>query len=190
MTTQFPMISPQQLQAIRDEGRNITLIDVRTVPEYHAGHVAGAKHVPVDELNAQAIAANEQFAEAGHDQPLYLTCQTGPRAQRAAEQLYAAGYRNLTLVEGGMQAWEKAGLPMQRIGKAISLERQVQIALGMLLALKVLFGFTIHELFFAAIALVAVGLVVAGATNWCGLTRLMALLPWNQERDVSESAKA
>jgi hypothetical protein len=42
----------------------------------------------------------------------------------------------------------------------------------MLLALKVLFGFTIHEVFFVAIAFVAVGLLVAGVTNWCGLSTL------------------
>ena len=189
MSKQFRAISPQQLDALRNEGKNISLLDVRTVPEYRAGHVAGAIHVPVDEFSADTIKADEQLAGIDHDEPLYLTCQTGPRAQEVAEQMFDAGFRNLILVEGGMQAWENARLPMQRIGKAISLERQVQIALGMLLALKVFFGFTIHEVFFAAIAFVAVGLVVAGTTNWCGLKRLIARLPWNQERTVSEAAK-
>lgn len=190
MTKQFHTISPQQLHAYHDEGKKITLVDVRTLPEYRAGHVAGATHVPLDELNAETVAANEQLAGAGHDKPLYLTCHAGPRALQAAEQLFDVGYHNLTLVEGGMQAWEDAGLPMQRIGKAISLERQVQIALGTLLALKVLFGFTIHEVFFVAIAFMAVGLVVAGATNWCGLKQLIGLMPWNRVRDVSETARA
>jgi hypothetical protein len=50
----------------------------------------------------------------------------------------------------------------------------------MLLILKVLFGFTIHELFFAATALVGAGLIVAGTTRWCGMERLIAMLPWNR----------
>jgi hypothetical protein len=112
------------------------------------------------------------------------------RAQQAAERLIDAGYHNLALIEGGTQAWEKAGLPIRRCGNAISLERQVQIAIGMLLVLKVLFGFTVHELFFAAIPLIGAGLIVAGITKWCGMARLIALLPWNQSRNCSEQATA
>lgn len=146
--------------------------------------------MPLDELTPEHLEAKLNHAGAGHDQPLYLTCHSGIRAQQAAERLVEAGYRNLTLLEGGIEAWEKAGLPMQRCGKAISLERQVQIAIGTLLVLKVFFGFTIHELFFAATAVIGTGLIIAGTTRWCGMARLIALLPWNRSDNCSEQANA
>ena len=74
---------------------------------------------------------------------------------------------------------------MQRCGSAMSLERQVQIIIGMLLVLKVFFGFTVHELFFAAIPIIGAGLIVAGITRWCGMARLIAMMPWNQGTDCS-----
>ncbi len=79
---------------------------------------------------------------------------------------------------------------MQRCGKAIALERQVQIAIGLLLVLKVVLGFTLHELFFAATAVVGTGLIVAGITRWCGMARLVALMPWNKRVNCAEQASA
>jgi len=78
-----------------------------------------------------------------------------------------AGYPNLALIQGGTEAWAREGLPVKRCGSAISLERQVQIAVGVLLVLKVIFGCAVHELFFVAAAFVGAGLVVAGITRWC-----------------------
>ncbi len=100
------------------------------------------------------------------------------------------GHRNLALVEGGTEAREKADLPMQRCANAISLEWQVQIAIGTLLVLKVFVGFTIDELFFAATALIGTGLIVVGTTRWCGMARLIALMPWNRNHDCFVRATA
>jgi rhodanese-related sulfurtransferase len=66
------------------------------------------------------------------------------------------------------------------IGAALTLQRQAQIAVGLLIVLKVIFGYTLHELFFAAAALFGAGLVVAGVTRWCGMERLMGMMPWNR----------
>ena len=189
MSKKVTKISPQRLHAVLDEGKNINLIDVRTAAEYRAGHVAGAKLIPMDELNAETLAANEQYAGAGHEETLYLTCEYGMRAQQAAERLFDAGYQNLAIIEGGTQAWKKAGLPIQRCANAISLERQVQIAIGMLLVLKVLFGFTVHELFFVAGAAIGAGLITAGITRWCGMAQLMARMPWNRRRDCDQAVQ-
>jgi rhodanese-related sulfurtransferase len=128
MSKKITTVSPQQLHTIWDEGEKISLIDVRTAAEYRAGHVAGAKLIPLDQLNSETLADNVQNAGAGHEETLYLTCQSGMRAQQAAQRLIDAGYHNLALIEGGTEAWKKAGLPIRRCGNAISLERQVQIA--------------------------------------------------------------
>lgn len=190
MSKNITTISPQRLHALSDEGKAFNLIDVRSAAEYRAGHVAGAKLIPLDELNVAALVADELYDDAGHELPVYLTCQAGLRSQQAAEQLIDAGYHNVAVLEGGTQAWQNAGLPINRCGYAISLQRQAQIAIGILLLLKVIFGFTVNELFFAAIPVIGAGLIVAGITNWCGISRLIALMPWNQNRNCSEQVTA
>ena len=111
------------------------------------------------------------------------------RAEKAAYVLRDAGMSNLTLVQGGTEGWQKAGLPVKKCGSALSLERQVQIAVGSLLILKVFFGFTVHELFFVAGAAIGAGLITAGITRWCGMAQLMARMPWNRRRDCSHPAQ-
>jgi len=184
----LPRITAQRLYSLREQAGDIMLIDVRTPAEYRAGHVPGAKSLPLDRLTPEALEMQLPQAELGRKRPLYLTCHSGMRAQQAAERLLAAGFPNLVLLEGGTAAWEKAGLPMRRCGRTISLERQVQITIGTLLVLKVVFGFTIHELFFVAAALIGAGLIVAGTTRWCGMARLLARLPWNRRNDCDEPA--
>jgi hypothetical protein len=135
----------------------------------------------LDELSAETLTERAEQAGLGREIPVYLTCHSGARAFQAAQRLADAGLPNTVVIEGGTEAWERAGLPMRRCGGAMPLERQVQIALGLLLLLKVLFGYTVHELFFAAGALIGSGLIIAGLTRWCGLARLLALMPWNRD---------
>jgi rhodanese-related sulfurtransferase len=194
MTASITTISPQHLHELRANGKEINLIDVRTPAEYRTGHAVGAKLVPLEDLDPEVLTSDLQQSGAGYEKPLYITCQAGFRAQQAAERLRSAGYRKLVLIEGGTEAWQKAGLPMELSGNpsslangnVISVERQVQIAIGVLLVLKVFFGFTIHELFFAMIPLIGVGLIFAGATRWCGMARLVGMLPWNHNSTSSK----
>lgn len=179
-------ISPRALNDMIKFGGQVHLIDVRTPAEYRSGHAFGAISMPLDELNPDSLNKRLADAAAGRESPLFLTCQSGLRAEQAAQRLHDAGFNRLYLVDGGTEAWQKAGLPMQRCGHAISLERQVQITIGVLLILKVFFGFTLHELFFAAIPLVGAGLILAGMTRWCGMARLIAIMPWNRGTDCSK----
>lgn len=179
-------MSPRALNEMIEQGEALYLIDVRTPAEYRSGHALGAISVPLDQLRPEGLSKRLGDTKAGQESPLFLTCQGGFRAQQAAERLAQAGYRNLYLLDGGTEAWVKAGLPTQRCAHAIYLERQVQIAIGVLLVLKVFFGFTVHELFFAAIPLIGAGLIIAGVTRWCGMARLIAMMPWNNEVDCSK----
>ena len=190
MATQIATITPEQLHAARLGGQDPALIDVRTPAEYRAGHIPDARLIPVVELAPEAVAQRFQRPRLGREETLYITCQAGPRARQAAERLQLAGYSNLALVEGGTQRWQQAGLPIRRCGKAIALERQVQIAIGSLLVLKVFLGFSVHELFFALTALIGAGLIMAGVTRWCGMARLIARMPWNRHRNCPEQANA
>ncbi len=182
----FRSLSPRFVNDIIELGEQVHLVDVRTPAEYRSGHAAGAQSIPLDQLTPDELTQRLGDAQAGRQKPVFLTCQAGIRAHQAAERLLESGMDNLFLVDGGTEAWSKAGLPMRRCGYAISLERQVQITIGALLVLKVVFGFTVNELFFALIPLIGAGLIVAGLTQWCGLARLIAVMPWNRTSDCGK----
>jgi rhodanese-related sulfurtransferase len=190
MNNAFPQISPMDLTGRLNGDPNATVLDVRSPAEYQAGHIPGARLLPVDELDAGTLADVIDLKEFRADNPLYLTCHTGLRAEKAAQVLRDAGVEHLSLVEGGTEAWQEAGLPINKCGNALSLDRQVQIAVGSLLILKVLFGFTVHELFFVAGAAIGAGVITAGVTRWCGMAQLMARMPWNRHRDCGQVAQA
>ena len=190
MSTQFSTISPQQLHEAKRRGQYAPVLDVRSVAEYRAGHIPGAQVIPIDLLSADAVAEEFKRPSLGREETLYISCHTGPRALQAAERLQQAGYANLTLVEGGTQRWEQLGLPVERCAGALSLERQVQIAIGTLLVLKVLLGFSVHDLFFALTAMIGIGLIVAGTTRWCGMARLISRMPWNRNTNCTQAASA
>jgi len=190
MSNQISTISPQQLHEEKRRGRYAPVLDVRSSAEYRAGHVPGAQLIPIDSLSADALAHAFKRPSLGREETLYVTCHTGPRALQAAERLQQAGFDNLRLIEGGTQRWEELGLPLERCGRALSLERQVQIAIGSLLVLKVFLGFSVHELFFALVAMIGIGLIVAGTTRWCGMARLITHLPWNRNTNCTQTTTA
>lgn len=177
-------ITPDRLQELRQSGNRIDLIDVRTPAEFRAVHSEPARNVPLDRLDPPAVMA----ARNGNDQePLYLICRSGSRAAKAQKKFQAAGFQDVVLVEGGTEAWEKAGLPVVRGKGAISLERQVRIAAGLLVLAGVILGWVLHPAWAALSAFVGGGLVFAGLTDTCGMAMLLAKMPWNRGGVNSQS---
>lgn len=170
------VISPQEFAGLCKEGKKIDLIDVRTPVEYQEVHVEIARNVPLDQLD---VAALMQARNGSANEPLYVICRSGGRGQQACEKFLKAGFSNVVNVEGGTMACVEAGLPVVRGKKAISLERQVRIAAGLLVLLGSLLGL-LHPAFFALPAFVGAGLVFAGITDTCGMGMILARMPWNQ----------
>jgi rhodanese-related sulfurtransferase len=103
------------------------------------------------------------------------------RTAANAEALKATTDAPVYLMEGGLDAWHKAGLECNRNSKApLEITRQVQIGAGSLVLLGVLLGFIVSPMLFALSAFVGAGLVVAGTTGWCGMANLLAGMPWNR----------
>lgn len=69
---------------------------------------------------------------------------------------------------------------MIRGRKAISLERQVRIAAGLMVLTGVVLGTWLHPACYGLSAFVGAGLTFAGITDWCGMGLLLAKAPWNQ----------
>lgn len=170
-------ISPQELGRLKQTGKTIELIDVRTPVEFQELHVEFSRNVPLDRLDPVAIQAERNGAA---DQPLYVVCRSGGRSKQACDKFVAAGMANVVNVEGGTLACEAAGLPVVRGKKAISLERQVRIAAGSLVLIGSALGWFVHPYFIGLAAFVGAGLVFAGITDTCGMGMLLARMPWNQ----------
>lgn len=175
-------ISPGSFADLRRRGEGVTLIDVRTPAEYDEVHVEGARNIPLDRLDPRAIAA-EHAGKAG---PLYFVCKSGGRSQKACEQMIAAGISDVVSVAGGTAACEAAGIGVARSGrKVMSLERQVRIAAGALVALGAATAGLCPDPIWQKVgaglaAFVGCGLVFAGITDTCGMGMLIARMPWNQ----------
>jgi len=101
-----PAIAPRDLwQTLRTTpaGGQPIVLDVRESREFRRSHIAEAQSTPLSTLLAGGVAL-----PAGRS--VVLVCQTGRRSRRAAAVLRDLGFNDLTLLEGGMQAWEAAGL--------------------------------------------------------------------------------
>lgn len=170
-------ITVNELKTLLDQpdADPVHMIDVRTPAEFEAYHVPGAQLRPLDELDCVAVLRNR----GDGSEPLYILCQSGNRARKAAERFEAHGFQDSVVVEGGSKAWVDAGLPAIRGRQTISLERQVRIGAGALVLTGVALGFTVHPAFFGLSAFVGCGLIVAGVTDWCGMGMLLAKMPWN-----------
>jgi rhodanese-related sulfurtransferase len=82
---------------------------------------------------------------------------------------------------GGIDGWAAAGLPVEvDRGKPIEIMRQVQIAAGVLVLTGVILGLLVAPGFFGLSAFVGAGLTFAGLTGWCGMAKLLAVMPWNR----------
>lgn len=84
-------------------------------------------------------------------------------------------------MEGGIDAWRKAGLEVARDRRQpLELMRQVQITVGVMILLGVVLSSLVDPLFMLLPAFAGVGLMVSGTTGWCGMARLLHRMPWNR----------
>jgi len=101
-----PIISPEELQARRETGIAPLVIDVRSASEYESGHIPGAVNISFDQ-----VAERVTELDAPHGVALY--CMVGPRARKGEAALLANGYDSVFHIEGGLAAWQAAGLPVE-----------------------------------------------------------------------------
>ncbi len=176
-TMSLKTITATELARLTRDGRHVDLIDVRTPVEFREAHADCARLVPLHELEPRTIMEGRNgFSH----EPVYLICRTGSRSRQAAERFVAAGYDNVVCIDGGTLAWERAGLPLVRGPKMISLERQVRIAAGSLVVVGTALGAFVHPAFAGVAAFVGAGLVFAGITDTCGMGMILARMPWNK----------
>jgi len=87
--------------------RGAKLIDVRSPQEYRASRIKGTKNVSPQQIQNGSTGLRP-------DDAVLVICASGARSARAARQLVAAGFANVSNVHGGMHAWVRAGLPLKK----------------------------------------------------------------------------
>jgi rhodanese-related sulfurtransferase len=163
---------------------NMTVVDVREFPEFASGRVSGAKLVPLGEIE-------KRYKEIDHNHTVYVMCRSGRRSAEAQKRLKALGFKDVVNVAGGMQAWQKAGLPVEREANAVwDLERQVRFTAGLFVLTGVLLAVFVHWYFIGLAGFVGAGLVFAAITNTCGMGMILAKMPWNQKKESYEPSAA
>ena len=105
--------APEVREVSREEARKLIddgaqLVDVRADHEWEAGRIAGASHIPLDELAQRA-------GEIDKERPVVLYCRGGNRSSMATAALAEAGYDAAKLSEG-ITGWEEEGLPLEPEG--------------------------------------------------------------------------
>lgn len=177
MTAQLVPLSPADVGQRLASGKAV-LVDIRDADEYARSHIAGAQSVPLSQIDTAHLSLTP-----GAD--VVFTCRSGTRTGLACDRLAARVEGTAYVLEGGIDGWKRAGLPLAEDRKApLEIMRQVQIAAGSLVLLGVLLGFMVSPAFFGLSAFVGAGLTFAGVSGFCGMAKLLMLAPWNQPQRV------
>ena len=175
MTARLVPLTPAELSERLAAGRAV-LVDVREADEFGRSHIAGALSRPLSQWERAHLAVRPET-------DVVFTCRSGVRTQGACDRLADRVEGPAYVLEGGIDGWKRAGLPLKVARKApLEIMRQVQIAAGTLVLLGVLLGLTANPAWFGLAAFVGAGLTFAGVSGFCGMARVLLLAPWNRPR--------
>ncbi len=159
-------ISPTRAAELMRQGA--VLIDIREADEHARERIPGARHHALSRIDARTSIGATAI------EVLVFHCRSGARTRGNAARLAAAAPACETyILDGGLDAWKKAGLPVTLDrSQPIDIMRQVQIGAGSLVLIGMILGTLVAPGFYAISAFVGAGLLVAGATGFCGMARI------------------
>ena len=153
-------------------GEGAILVDIREPDEFARQRIPEARNRPLSGLSS---------VPSGGATAVIFHCRSGNRTKVNAQRLAAATDCQAYILEGGLDAWKKAGLPVAIDARQpLEIMRQVQIAAGSLVLLGVVLGTWVAPGFYGLSAFVGAGLMFAGISGWCGMAKLLAFMPWNR----------
>lgn len=174
MTATLTKLSPRDVESRLASGRAV-LVDIREPDEYARAHVPGALSQPLSGFESAHLKV-----DPGAD--VVFTCRSGMRTAGACDRLAAAVEGEAFVLDGGLDAWVRAGLPVQEDKAApMEINRQVQITAGLLILTGIALGFAVSPAWFGLSAFVGAGLTFAGISGTCAMARILMLAPWNRK---------
>jgi rhodanese-related sulfurtransferase len=170
------MISPQTLQALCQSGKRVSIIDIRDPAEYAREHIPNAHSIPLSQLSPATVS---NCKEADH---VVVHCLGGVRTCQAAPLLKEV-LPNCLILEGGLNAWKKAG-GIVSVNRKIpmSIDRQVFVIVGFLLLIALALAWCVSPWFNLLIIFFAVALIFSGITGFCAMAKLLKNFPYNQPK--------
>ncbi|MEE2024011.1 MULTISPECIES: rhodanese-like domain-containing protein [Alkalimonas] len=103
------LVSPTELTMLVNR-QNAAVLDIRPEADYTKGHITAAKHLPLDDI----IQGKAKGLEKLKANPIIVVCQAGISAQKAAAALAKQGCSEVRVLQGGMNSWLGASLPVVR----------------------------------------------------------------------------
>lgn len=177
-------VSPERAAELIRAGA--VLVDIREADEHARERIPGARHHALSRID------HDHPARPGDD-VLIFHCRSGARTKGNAPKLAAAtpGTCETYILEGGIDAWKKAGLPVALDrSQPIDIMRQVQIGAGSLVLIGVVLGAVVNPSFYALSGFVGAGLLFAGVTGFCGMARVLGMMPWNKRAQTLSAPAA
>lgn len=158
------------------DGAEAMVIDVREAGEFARERLPGSELVPLSRFDPS------QVPDAG-GKKLVMHCRGGTRSVQACQKLVAARTSaEVWYLDGGIEAWKAAGLPILSDPKTRGLDpmRQTQLVIGMMVLAGLALGVLVSPWFLLLSAMPGAGLVMAGVTGFCPLMLMIARLPFNR----------
>lgn len=168
-------IDPAKAQQAIEQGA--LLVDIRDPDEYARASIPGALNVPLSQI--------DQLPDCHNG--VIFHCRSGMRTQANAQALIAAAAGvPCYILTGGIEKWRSEGLPVdQDRSQPLELMRQVQLTAGGMALAGALLSHFVATPFLWLSAFVGAGLMLAGATGWCGLAKLLLVMPWNRRSQAA-----
>lgn len=159
----------------RLDANQAVAIDIRSDAEFAAGRIPGALHMAAENIDADMVRRLAPLT------PIFY-CQSGMRTKGLADRLGLPDSTDALCLEGGLTAWHGKGLPTTgtNTSNVPSLPRQVQMTVGVLLAIATILAMTVSPYFVIAAGLIGIGLFVAGLTGTCAMAVILMQMPWNK----------
>jgi len=154
---------------------NSLLIDVREKNEYNAEHIKNAINLPQSSFN------NNKFHKIiKKNKNIIIYCQSGRRSLEVCETLKNIDGFNIFNLVGGINSWKEHKLAITFNKKLMPIDRQTQIMMGFFIVFSLILS-QVHSAFWLVLTtIIGIGLINAGVTGWCGLSKAINKMPWNR----------
>lgn len=153
---------------------DFVIIDVRGPDEHAKEHIPGSINIPVDQLQKTDWSSFK-------DKTLLVHCRSGNRTTMAQPIIETIPAKRIYCLSGGIEQWKRCAQETVCDPKApLPIMQQVQIVVGILIVAGVILAILISPYFLLLDLFVGLGLLLAGITGFCGMARVLMLLPYNK----------
>lgn len=171
-------ISAQEFISV-NESQQVTIVDVRTPIEVATEYISGSLYLPLQTLTEKTF-TQITLSIMDVNKPIYILCQRGIRADSAVKKLEHLKDVNLIVIDGGLNELKAKGQQTKKgSSDMITLDRQVNIASGLIVLIGMLLGATIYSYFYTLSTLIGLGLLFSGITHINLLGIILTKMPWN-----------